>query len=591
MSEPTYADIRARLEDGLRDLVKLGEQRPETPVADAARSLLKKLDEELFNVVVVGEFKRGKTTFVNALLGADVLPTAVVPLTSIVTAVTWGEDPRAEVSYLDGRIEAVTIPDLPSYVTERENPANRLGVDRAIVYYPAEELRDGVFLVDTPGVGSIYQHNTEAAYAFIPQSDAVVFLTSSDPPISDGERALLQDVRAEVSRMFFVLNKVDYLSEPDRVEALAFTCTVITGALGSEPKVYPVSARQALAAKLEGDEDGVEASGLGAFERDFRRFLVREKGAVILDSVAGQARKLVADIRNSLDIEERALQIPLEVLASSAEEMETVFGHALESREDVRTLLRREAEKLVRLVEDDLALLRREVTADLQAEARAAVAEHEDVRGLGADLDRLIKDLLRRRIERWRTDEERRIGDAFREATSRFVAETNALVERTIRLSGELLEVQLASVAAPECIAPHTRFTYSFFEAPTILESLLPDMSRLLPSGLARKRLLADIRDRVPDLVEKHCGRLRWDFVQRLDSSRLALERELDARLDLTIQSLRLGVRRALVERSRSEADALSSLAQMEADRRLLEAIDAAFMIVRERAQEGTNAL
>jgi signal recognition particle receptor subunit beta len=591
MAEPTYAETRVRLEEGLRELARLGDQRSAPQVGDAARSLLKKLAEELFNVVVIGEFKRGKTTFVNALLGADVLPAAVVPLTSMVTAVTWGEDPRAEVSFLDGRTESVRVEDVAGYVTERSNPKNRLGVDRAVLYYPAEELRGGVFLVDTPGVGSVHRHNTQAAYAFIPQSDAVVFLTSSDPPISDGERALLQDVRAEASRMFFVLNKVDYLSEPDRKEALAFTRAVLAEALGSEPIVYPMSAREGLTAKMAGDQKGVEASGLGAFERDFRRFLMREKGAVILDSVAGQACKLVADIRNSLDVEERALQIPLEVLASNAEEMEAVFARALQSREDVRTLLRREADKLVRLVEDDLAVLRREVTADLQSEARAAVAEHEDVRGLGSGLDQLIKNSLRRRIERWRTDEERRIGEVFREATSRFVEQTNGLVERTIRLSGELLEIQLASVAAPEGIASHTRFTYSFLEVPTILESLLPDMSRLLPSGVARKRLLAGIRDRVPDLVEKHCGRLRWDFVQRLEGSRLALERELDGRLDSTIQSLRLGVRRAMEERGRSEAEADTSLLRIEAERRQLEALDAGLVSVRERAQEGANAL
>ncbi len=189
MSETTYAEIRAELEDALRGLARRAEQRSGSGVAEGADALLKKLAEERFNVVVVGEFKRGKSTFVNALLGAELLPTAVVPLTSIVTAVTLGEEPRAEVSFLDGRTETVPVEDLARYVTERENPHNRLGVARTVLYQPAEQLRDGVFIVDTPGVGSIYQHNTEAAYAFVPESDAAIFLTSADPPISQGERA------------------------------------------------------------------------------------------------------------------------------------------------------------------------------------------------------------------------------------------------------------------------------------------------------------------------------------------------------------------------------------------------------------------
>jgi len=586
MAEPTYAKTRTDLEDALRDLATLGEERSLLRVAEGARSLLKKLAEELFNVVVVGEFKRGKTTFVNALLGADVLPAAVVPLTSIVTAVTWGEEPRAEVSFLNGRTESVGLEDLPLYVTERGNPRNELGVQRAMVFYPAEELRDGVFLVDTPGVGSIYRHNTEAAYAFVPESDAAVFLTSADPPISDGERTFLEDVRAEAARMFFVLNKVDYLSENDRQEALAFTRDVLEEALGTEPKLYPVSARQGLFAKLVGDQRELEASGMATFERDFSRFLVREKGSVIVTSISGQGRKLLADARNALDVEERALQIPIEDLAARTEEMERVFAQALESRDDIRTLLRREAEKLVALVEEDLDHLRQNASKSLVRRAEGFLAESPDVPSVDA-VDELVKDALRRELERWRLEEDRKIGEAFQIAMSRHVEETNRLIEGTVRLCGELLQVQLSSVDTPAGIAPETQFTYSFFEVPTILESLLPDMSRFLPAGVVRRRVSRTVSEKVPELVDKHCGRLRWDFVQRLDRSRVALEGALDERLEGTIESLRLGVRRALDERSRSETEARSAWAAMEADRRRLEALDAAFALVREQAEAG----
>jgi hypothetical protein len=589
MAEPTYGETRAELEQALRALARIGDGQPGARVAEGARSLLKKLAEELFNVVVVGEFKRGKTTLVNAVLGADVLPSAVVPLTSIVTAVTWGERPRAEVSFLDGRTESVAVEDLPRYVTERGNARNGLGVDRAVLYYPADELRDGVFLVDTPGVGSVYRHNTEAAYAFVPECDAAVFLTSADPPISDGERAFLEDVRAEAARMFFVLNKVDYLSERDREEALAFTREVAKDAVGTEPNLYPVSARQGLVAKMAGDHDGFEASGLAAFERDFRRFLMREKGAVVLASVSAQARKLVADAHNALDVEERALRIPIEDLAARSEQMERIFARAIESREGIRMVLRIEVEKLVTLVEQDLANLRREAGADILRRAEAFVDESTDVRTAAAGLDPFVEDALRRWLDRWRAEEDRRIGRAFHRAMARHVDETNRLIEGTVRLCGELLEVALSSVDVPGELAPETRFTYSFFDAPTILESLLPDAARFMPSSVARRRLLKEIRESIPGVVAKHCGRLRWDFVQRLEGSRLALERALGGRLDATIESLRLGVRRVLHERSRSEVDARSTEPALEADRRALEALEAAFALIQEPAAEQGN--
>ena len=103
MDGETYAEARDRLAAALDRLAALAAARGEPRVEEAARSLRRKLAEERFVVVVAGEFKRGKTTFVNALLGADLLPTAVVPLTSIVTAVGWAPEPRARVVFLDGR--------------------------------------------------------------------------------------------------------------------------------------------------------------------------------------------------------------------------------------------------------------------------------------------------------------------------------------------------------------------------------------------------------------------------------------------------------------------------------------------------------
>jgi GTPase SAR1 family protein len=587
MGERTYAENRNELEGALRELARLGDERSEPGAAEGARSLLKKLAEERFNVVVVGEFKRGKTTFVNALLGADLLPSAVVPLTSIVTAVAWGEEPRAEVSFADGRTENVPVGELARYVTERENPKNGLGVDREVLYHPAEELRDGVFLIDTPGVGSVYRHNAEAARAFVPESDAAVFLTSADPPISEGERLFLEEVRAEAARMFFVLNKVDHLSERDRAEALAFTRQVIGEALGSEPRVYPVSARQALNAKVVGDSQELEESGLAAFERDFRRFLARDKGQVIVASVAGHARKLAADARNALDIERRALQIPIEELTDQTREMERVFAEALRSRDDIRALLRRDSEALVKLVEDDLARLRQEATPQILTEAGTFLDARGEARGAAEAVDQLGQDSIRRTIERWRGEEDRRVGEAFRQATARHVEETDRLVERTVRLCGELLQIELVSVEVPGGISPETRFTYSFFEVPTILESLLPDVGRFLPEGLARKRQLKVLREKIPPLIDKHSGRLRWDFVQRLDRSRRRLEGDLDERLKGTIESLRTGVRRALDERSRSEDELGRRMTLLETDRRALGSLDTRLALLLELFSSG----
>jgi len=129
-------------------------------------------------------------------------------------------------------------------------------------------------------------------------------------------------------------------------------------------------------------------------------------------------------------------------------------------------------------------------------------------------------------------------------------------------------------VDAPTEVSGLPRFSYAFFEPPTILASLLPDLNKVLPRNVARRRMAKELTHRVPELVDKHCGRLRWDFVQRLDRSRLELERALDERLQLTMEGLRMGVRSALDGRYRSEVATRSARSRIETDRQDLEALE-----------------
>ncbi|MHB8512450.1 MAG: dynamin family protein [Actinomycetota bacterium] len=570
-----YADFKASLALRLEELRRLAEERRSGDVADGAAALAKKLADDSFNVVVLGEFKRGKTTFVNALLGAEVLPAAIVPLTSIVTAVTWGERPRAEIIFTDGRREEVKVADLPRYVTERGNPQNQLGVQRAVVCYPSEELRGGVFLVDTPGVGSIHEHNTEAVYAFIPQSDAAVFLTSADPPISAGERAFLDDIRDEACRLFFVLNKIDHLSPAEAEESHAFTEVVLTETVGSPVALYQVSARRALSAKMKGDRKALDASGLPAFERDFRIFLMNEKGRTLVASIGQHARKLIRDELNSIEIEQRALLLSAEELSVRGREMERVFDQTTVSSGDIKTLLRRDTEKLLAEVERDLDGLRSQSVLVL-ADAAAFVAAEPEPREAAARFEEHVRSLVRKQIDDWRTQEDRKIAAAFHDVAERFVAQTNELVEGTVRLCAEFLDLSLTTVSTPNVLAGDARFSYFFFRGvPTLIESLLPDLNRFRSQESARKRLLKDAHERIPSLLDKHAGRLRWDFQQRLERSRLELQRTLDQRLNATIASLRLGIVRASEKRALSNRDAEESQTSTKAAVVALRRIDA----------------
>jgi predicted GTPase len=198
---------------------------------EACAHLARKLDSHAFNLVVAGEFKRGKSTVINALLGANLLPTGVVPLTSVVALMQYGEHPLVTVVFENGQERTVDLDALPEYVTERGNPRNVKGVREVAVSYPAEWLKGGIRLVDTPGIGSVHQHNTDLTFQYLPQADAVIFVASVDQPVSRAELDFLIHIRRYAGKVFCLLNKLDYLSEADLAESVAFATSVLHDAL------------------------------------------------------------------------------------------------------------------------------------------------------------------------------------------------------------------------------------------------------------------------------------------------------------------------------------------------------------------------
>ena len=238
--------------------------------------------EDRFNLVVLGEFKRGKSTLVNALLDRDVLPTGVIPLTSVVTVIRSAPVERLIVRFPDGREEEQDLASPDRYVTEARNPRNRLGVELAVVEFYHELLRAGLELVDTPGIGSIHRHNTEIARGFLPRVDAALCVLDAGQPLSDGERKLLVEAADRVPRLLMVVNKLYLLEAQDRDVAVEFVRSALRDRLsGREPEVFTLSAR--------------ERAGIEPLVERLRRLAGEERAALLLRSVARLARGIAAD--------------------------------------------------------------------------------------------------------------------------------------------------------------------------------------------------------------------------------------------------------------------------------------------------------
>ena len=298
-----YRREKLELADCLLAAVHLAESRKDGESARALRELTVRLAEDRFQLAVVGQFSRGKSTLMNAILGDAYLPTGALPMTSVITTVVYGSEARATVRRREGLAIETPINDLERFVAQHSEEREELGVLSALVELPAEILRLGFCFVDTPGVGSAITANTATTVDFLPHADAVVFVTSLDSPITEAELSFLAEVRRQVhGRIFVVLNKTDLVASLDEQRAVAEFVQERLGSIGlTDVDPFLLSARAGLTARQTADAEGFAASGVGRFQAALTTYLTREKSREFLLGVAERCERFVA----ALELESR----------------------------------------------------------------------------------------------------------------------------------------------------------------------------------------------------------------------------------------------------------------------------------------------
>jgi GTP-binding protein EngB required for normal cell division len=200
-------------------------------------------DNPPLDVAVLGQFKSGKSSLLNAVLGAGLFPVGAVPVTAVITRAAAGPTPSLRVTYQDGTAEEVAPTRLAEFVTEAGNPGNRKRALAADVFTPAMNDWPGLRLVDTPGLGSVLAHNTEATRAWMPNVAVALVAVSAERPLSEEDRRLLAEARQTAPRVVVLLTKVDLLTEAELGEVAAFLDRVLRENLGDDVPVLPFSSR------------------------------------------------------------------------------------------------------------------------------------------------------------------------------------------------------------------------------------------------------------------------------------------------------------------------------------------------------------
>jgi GTP-binding protein EngB required for normal cell division len=326
-----------------------------TLARDVRTSRIPKLEAERFHLVILGEFNHGKSSFVNALLGAEVLPTGITPTTASLNHVVWGPSPAARVVLQSGESKLLDPSQLKEWVTV----AGGHSADVAYVElsYPSELLRNNVVLVDTPGVNDLNEQRAEITYGYVPRADAVVFLLDAGQALKDSEREFLRSrvLEAARDRLIFVLGKMDLLNPEERTAVIEYVRNGL-GQLVPHPVMYPLSARD-----WARSQD--PASGMPELLDYLGRFLSRDRAQLILDNAAADASRTAGYLENNLGVRLTAYSLDLG-------ELEVRIGQVREQLDASK----RKLDELHIRIDADAQAIKNQVSLDLESFTRAFVA-------------------------------------------------------------------------------------------------------------------------------------------------------------------------------------------------------------------------
>ena len=314
---------------------------------EALQKLKQRVSTDAFKILIVGEFKRGKSTFINAMLGQEILPAYATPCTAVINEVKWGELPQALVHYSTSgegakrETELISVEAIEEYVVIPENLANDYvnPYEKVEIFYPLELCRSGVEVIDSPGLNE-HITRSQVTESYLPIVDAIVFVFTCEALASESEISFIENRLKPLGHedLFFVCNKFDQIREKEKERVRRFAISKLAPlSKRGEKGVFFVSAFQGLEGRLNGDQEKVDKSGISILEQELERFLTTDRGRLkILEpakdlqesikiarqSVPEQQAMLHLD-RNELEQRYVAAQKPLELLQTKREQIVT----------------------------------------------------------------------------------------------------------------------------------------------------------------------------------------------------------------------------------------------------------------------------
>lgn len=471
--------------------------------------------EGVVDVAVLGQFKAGKSSFLNSLFGKEVVPAHVLPATSAVTRIGFGETERAIVRHVSGAVEEIPTARLSEFVTEKENPENRKQVSIVDVELPALEPYRGIRFVDTPGLGSIFSHNTQASMDWLPRVGGALVAVSVNHPLSREDLSLLSEVFLHTPEVAILLTKADLVTEGELHAVSEFTREQIAHHTGRELPILPFSVRPPFDAFREAVREYLRRRIVAGREERFHGIMSHK-----VRSVAAECRSYLLLAKAASEAAEKARGDLERVIAREREDLRSI-------RSEVDVHIRELKAQVRSTAGERYHGHRREVAERLQ---RALDAESPAWRGNLAATTRRFQEWLAEILETELSD----LSGRGEEYLSRYLLTGQASLQRTVRAFQDRLAKELEQAL---CVTFEGASFHAAIAEPTrpnirvgrIFDINIDLLWFLIPMGAVRPLVFRHFRKRIAWEAEKNLSRLAAQWADAVNGSIEDLARQATA--------------------------------------------------------------
>jgi small GTP-binding protein len=503
-------------------------------------TLRDKVAENKLYVVVVGLFKRGKSTLINSLLEKNILPASVTPVTALITIVEYNEKPGAKVHFIDGQIKVIEISIVEEYVTEEKNPDNKKKVHYVRIFDNAEILKS-ITLVDTPGLGSAYEHNTQATLAFIPKIDAALFLLSADIPISTIDLKLLEELKLHITKIIFVFNKADLLEKEDLQKLVQHNKTVLSKALQqnqSDVKFHIVSN------KYEGNNN------LTGLKNELQSLGGNEKEALLKSSSSHQLKLLCRQAVLQIQFIADAYLLPLNELESRRSHLTASIQLMNEQKDEFESIVNGKIKLLQQNIHDDV----NDESNALQAIISNIIKGVNDTNKLTLHaLQKQLDDIIITTFDHVKNEWELKAKVHFKHLLQQYGQRSQSFLHELSENLSAYLGQSLELFSEQFDLNAYTSFYLTLDSGLSAVDNTLSFFDRLFSSSFQRRKIYSKWQQHYNELIVRNTASIIYDLIYKIQESFRKFNYDLTGKMNNILKHMERSVEEVIANKTKTE--------------------------------------